>query len=143
MTDPHWVRVAAAADVVPGVARCVTAAGVDVALFNVDGEICAVENRCPHKDGQFVGGLVRHGIVTCPLHFWRFDVRRGERIGEPAIRLVRYRTRVRDGQVEVLVPPPRPGERGCPPGSQPRSMREVLLERARAGEPVSPPPSRS
>lgn len=133
MTDAHWVRVAAAADVVPGTVRCVTAAGVDVALFNVNGEVSAYENRCPHKDGSFDGGLVSHGIVTCPLHFWRFDVRRGERIGEPDIRLARYETRVRDGQVEVLLPPPRPA----------RSMREVLLERARSAEPLTLPTSRS
>jgi hypothetical protein len=52
--------------------------------------------------------MVRDGVVTCPLHWWRFDLLTGEHVGDPGLRLARYPVRVADGTVEVLVPPSPP-----------------------------------
>ena len=52
--------------------------GVGVAVFRVDGRLFALDNACTHEDGPLGEGVVRDGVVTCPYHDWRFDIRSGE-----------------------------------------------------------------
>jgi nitrite reductase/ring-hydroxylating ferredoxin subunit len=87
-----------------------------------DGEFVAMLDRCPHRDIPLSRGLVKDGMLTCPGHFWRFDLTTGERSDQPAVRATLYPTRVTDGWVEVCLPSPAPR----------RSMREWLLAQAHA-----------
>ncbi|HXF56775.1 MAG TPA: Rieske (2Fe-2S) protein [Actinomycetota bacterium] len=91
-----------------------------VAVFNVDGTLHALDGRCLHRGGPLAEGLVRDAVVTCPWHWWRYDLRTGERLGAPWLRLRRHPVRVEDGQILVEVPPPEP----------PVSVRELLLRHA-------------
>jgi nitrite reductase (NADH) small subunit len=55
----------------------------DIALFRLsDGEVLAVENRCPHKGGTLSEGMVCGKVVHCPLHDWKVDLRSGK-VQEP------------------------------------------------------------
>jgi 3-phenylpropionate/trans-cinnamate dioxygenase ferredoxin component len=105
----EWVAVASAAELPPGTARCAPAGEGDVAVFNVDGELLAVEARCLHRGGPLADGIVRDGIVTCPRHWWRYDLHTGERLGAPDLRLSCYPVRMVDGRIEVCVPTSRRG----------------------------------
>jgi nitrite reductase/ring-hydroxylating ferredoxin subunit len=50
----------------------------DLALFRIDGTVYCVTNVCPHKRLPVIyDGFVENGIVTCPMHGWRYDVRTG------------------------------------------------------------------
>lgn len=51
--------------------------GREVALFNINGQIHALENACPHMGGPLGEGEVEDCFVTCPWHGWQFDVRNG------------------------------------------------------------------
>lgn len=118
------VPVARVADLPPGGGLTVRAADRTVALFDVDGQPVAYDGRCRHKGGPIGDGFVRGGIVSCPLHWWRYDLRTGELVGHPSVRLERYATEVRDDIVFVSVPSPEPA-------APPTSIRERLLARAR------------
>lgn len=72
-----YVRVASKANVPEDSGLCVTFEGHQVALFNVEGEIFAIANICPHQGAPLAEGLQEDGIVECPLHGWLFDVRTG------------------------------------------------------------------
>ncbi|WP_432827130.1 bifunctional 3-phenylpropionate/cinnamic acid dioxygenase ferredoxin subunit [Dactylosporangium sp. CA-092794] len=73
-----------------------------VAVFNVDGELYAVEDRCTHQDAWLSDGFVEGVAVECPLHASLFDLRTGEPSGPPAVRPVRtFPVRVEDGDVVV------------------------------------------
>lgn len=51
---------------------------VDIALFNIDDEIFAVSNLCPHQHAPFIHeGFVENGCVVCPLHGWTFNLKNG------------------------------------------------------------------
>lgn len=51
---------------------------LELALFRLsDGEVKAVENRCPHKQGKLSEGIVCDRHVYCPLHDWRIDLADG------------------------------------------------------------------
>jgi nitrite reductase (NADH) small subunit len=104
----------------PGSAIAVEAGDRVIAVFNLDGELHALDGRCLHRGGPLAEGLVRDGVVTCPWHWWRYDLRTGERLGAPWLRLHRYPVRVEAGEVLVEVPPSR----------DPPSIREELLRHA-------------
>lgn len=82
-----------------GSRRLVEVKGRSIVVFNIDGELFALANRCPHQGGSlFHGRLVgllearepgcyrysrRGEIVRCPWHGWEFDVRTGKSWCEP------------------------------------------------------------
>jgi nitrite reductase/ring-hydroxylating ferredoxin subunit len=78
--------------------------GLLVALVRLDdGSIVAFENVCPHKAGPLGEGRIRDGIVACPWHGFRFDVRTGEPVGvESIMRLRLFPVTIRDGEVYVM-----------------------------------------
>jgi nitrite reductase/ring-hydroxylating ferredoxin subunit len=71
------VDICAVDDVPPGTSRAVRADGLDIALFNVDGTVFAIENSCLHQGAALSGGRLCGRPVTCRAHGWRFDVTTG------------------------------------------------------------------
>ena len=79
----------------------------DVGVYNVGGELRALEDRCSHDDGPLCEGDwdPEEGVVVCPRHGSNFDIRTGEPLTLPAFEPVStYAVRVEDGVVEVEVP---------------------------------------
>ena len=56
----------------------VTINGQHVAVFNVDGELFAFDDECPHVGGSLGSGKLEGKLVTCPNHDWKFDITTGE-----------------------------------------------------------------
>jgi nitrite reductase/ring-hydroxylating ferredoxin subunit len=104
----------------------VVAGGVAVAVFDLDGELVAVDDRCLHQGSSLFSGFVRAGIVTCPAHWWRYDLRTGQRVGAPHLRLRSLRVERVGDEVVVEVPASATGPIRPPP-----SLREQLLQHAR------------
>ena len=88
------VEAARLPDLPPGKALAVYIAGRDVALFNVDGEILAIGNECPHQSGSLGDGRLEGEIVTCPLHGWEFDARSGACMTVPGESVPRFPVRI-------------------------------------------------
>jgi nitrite reductase/ring-hydroxylating ferredoxin subunit len=55
----------------------VTGKGHTIAVFYHDGQVYAVDNRCPHMGFPLDRGTVRDGILTCHWHHARFDLSSG------------------------------------------------------------------
>ena len=82
--------------------------GRRLALFLHEGEIYALEDRCPHREGQLSRGHVDNGEAICPLHGWNFDLKTGISPYNPNDRITTYPCEIRDDQVLVdgaAVPP--------------------------------------
>jgi toluene monooxygenase system ferredoxin subunit len=47
-----------------------------VVLGLLDGELHAFDAMCPHAGGPMELSEVEGSIVSCPLHAWRFDLKR-------------------------------------------------------------------
>lgn len=100
----NWVKVAAVTDCPVGSLKGVSADGVRVVLVNVEGDICALLDRCSHEDYPLSDGELVGGDVVCMYHGARFDACTGARKALPAIRPVRsFPVEVRDGDVYVDV----------------------------------------
>jgi nitrite reductase/ring-hydroxylating ferredoxin subunit len=74
------IRVASGADVREGELHATEAAGRRLLLTRVDGQVHAVINRCPHMGMKMTRGEIRAGVLQCPWHGSRFDVRTGQNI---------------------------------------------------------------
>ncbi len=55
----------------------VTAQGHDIVLFYHEGEVHALDNRCPHMGFPLSRGSSKDGILTCDWHHARFDIKSG------------------------------------------------------------------
>ena len=75
-----------------------------VAVYHIGGEICVVQDICPHAGALLSRGEVNvdDGVVTCPEHGSRFNTCTGERVRGPSDDGLRtFRVVVEDGQVYV------------------------------------------
>jgi len=65
-----------------GTRRLVEAGDLEIAVFNVDGRIYALGNRCPHRGGPLIRGTLKETeagpVVRCPMHGWSFSLATGE-----------------------------------------------------------------
>ncbi len=75
-----------------------------IAVFWHNGQIYAVDNRCPHMGFPLHKGSVQDGILTCPWHHARFDLSCGCTFDLWADDVPSFPIEVRDGEVFVLVP---------------------------------------
>lgn len=72
-----------------------------LALFDHNGAVYAVDNRCPHMGFPLSRGSVCDGILTCHWHHARFDLESGGTFDPFADDVRVYPTRVVDGDVWV------------------------------------------
>lgn len=57
--------------------------GKEIAIFHTaNGDVYALINECPHKQGPLSQGIVHDTSVTCPLHNWRISLKTGQALGE-------------------------------------------------------------
>jgi 3-phenylpropionate/trans-cinnamate dioxygenase ferredoxin subunit len=82
-------KVAEVAEIVRGSMRRVEPGGEAVLLANVDGELFAISDRCTHMGGTLSKGTLEGGVVRCPRHGSKFDVRTGKNVGPAKIMLIK------------------------------------------------------
>lgn len=80
----------------------VVSGSVPIAVFYNDGDVRAIDNRCPHMGFPMHQGTVQDGIVTCHWHHARFDLNSGCTFDLWADDLDAYPVEVRDGDVFVM-----------------------------------------
>ena len=98
------VSIGQAADIPVGEGRVVEAEGMTLALFNVDGAFFALDNACAHRGGPLGEGDLDGTVVVCPWHAWRWDVKTGANVNNPAVKMPCFPVSVADGRVFVELP---------------------------------------
>ena len=100
-----FTRVATVQEIPVGKGKQVTVNGKQVALFNVGGTICAMEDTCCHRGAPLWEGDLEGNVVTCPWHGAQFDVTTGKHLTPPAPRdNAVYKVQVVGDEVQVEVP---------------------------------------
>ena len=98
--------VAPLAEFGPGSVKIVTLGLTSVGVYNCDGDLLAIEDRCSHDDGPLCEGDWDEDTcrVVCPRHGATFDLRTGRALTLPAFEGVpTYPVTVEDGMVMVEV----------------------------------------
>jgi len=82
-----FTPVANLSELPPGTAKRVYAANEAVALFNVNGTVYAIANRCTHARASLSEGTVDPArcAVTCPWHEGVFSLENGRVLGGPPV----------------------------------------------------------
>jgi 3-phenylpropionate/trans-cinnamate dioxygenase ferredoxin component len=100
------VNVCAAEELAPGSMRLVEADGRKIGVFNCDGDLYAIEDRCSHDDGPLAEGEFDADTCTveCPRHGSLFDLASGRPKTLPAYAPVEtFPVSIEDGQVLLEV----------------------------------------
>jgi len=101
MADSEYVRVADRAHLRDSGPEVVSPAGHAIALFHHEGEVYAVDNRCPHMGFPLSKGTVEDGLLTCHWHHARFELAEGDTLDIFADDVQTFPVEVRDGDVYV------------------------------------------
>lgn len=83
-----------------------------LAVFDHDGDVFAIDNRCPHMGFPMHKGTVKDGIVTCHWHEARFELCGGCTFDLWADDVAAFETRVEGDDVFVCTSPRQPADRG-------------------------------
>ena len=100
------VEVCPLAEFPSGTVRIVEAVPLlTIGVYNCDGELFAIEDRCSHDDGPLCEGEFDcvERVAVCPRHGARFDIQTGRALTLPAyIPVEAYPVRVRDDGIVVV-----------------------------------------
>ena len=98
-----WYEIGAIADLfAERDCRGVELAGEKIGLFQVDGEVHALDDICTHGAALLSDGDMEDGEVECPLHAGLVDVRTGHATGAPITRDTRrHDTKIVDDRLFV------------------------------------------
>ena len=88
------VQVGSLDDLRPGGVLAFRKDGTEMAVCNVNGEVFAVDNRCPHRGGPLAMGALHGTLLVCPWHGWEFDCTTGVCAFDPGLALRRYPVQV-------------------------------------------------
>jgi len=98
-------------------------AGRSYAVFVVGDVWHVTDGACPHHGGPLAEGLVREGVVTCPWHWYSYELATGRCRTAAGYELRRYPVVMAGGRPHASIPAPAP----------PRSWSQILREHARRG----------
>ncbi|MNF67344.1 3-phenylpropionate/cinnamic acid dioxygenase ferredoxin subunit [compost metagenome] len=98
-------RIAVSASQVPNVGERILLVdeGSSVALFNVDGQLYAIDDSCPHQGASLCSGRLEGQVIKCGAHGLRFDLASGYLLNSARLRVASYPVEVIDGQMFIVI----------------------------------------
>jgi 3-phenylpropionate/trans-cinnamate dioxygenase ferredoxin component len=80
------IEICPTSELPPGSMRLVEWEDLEIGVFNCNGQIYAIEDRCSHDNGPLVEGELDQETCTveCPRHGSRFDLKSGKPLTLPA-----------------------------------------------------------
>jgi nitrite reductase/ring-hydroxylating ferredoxin subunit len=94
-----WNYVMEDADLADGSMAPVYPLGVNVLIARIEGNLYAVSGSCAHMACPLFMGRLDGVIITCPCHDWKFDLRDGQFLDAPEIKLKTYPIKSESGKL--------------------------------------------
>jgi len=96
----------------------------EIALFNYKGHFYAIDNTCPHRGSPLGEGRIEEGVLICPNHEWRFELKSGWCPQNPELSTEVYPIKVHDGKIYIRLEKPKiEGAVGCTPNALPADLK--------------------
>jgi nitrite reductase/ring-hydroxylating ferredoxin subunit len=96
-----WIYVMEDAALPDGSMAPVYPLGVNVLVARVDKNLCAVSGSCAHMACPLFMGRLDGYILTCPCHDWQFDIRTGQFLDAPELKLSIYPVKSEAGKLYI------------------------------------------
>ena len=93
-------------ELAPGARTVVRHDGLEIGVFNCDGTVYAIEDRCSHDDGPLAEGTLDAAACTieCPRHGSLFDLTTGKPKTLPAyVPVETFPVRIEDDTIKLEV----------------------------------------
>jgi 3-phenylpropionate/trans-cinnamate dioxygenase ferredoxin component len=101
----EYIEIANTSELLPGERMIVEINDVPIAIFNLNGRLCAIKDECTHDHGPLGEGKVEGNIIVCPRHGARFDICSGKPVSTPAFQPTEsYPVRVTGDLIEIGIP---------------------------------------
>jgi 3-phenylpropionate/trans-cinnamate dioxygenase ferredoxin subunit len=107
----NYIEVATVEQLPTGKSLFVRVSGKELALFNVDGTIFAIDDSCLHQGMSLAASKFEGKVVTCSGHGWKYDVTTGSTLSSPGFGVASYPVKVVDGK--IMVEPESAGNRAA------------------------------
>jgi nitrite reductase/ring-hydroxylating ferredoxin subunit len=101
-----WVDAGSVEELPDGSRRLLRTGGCEIALFNVQDRVYALDDSCPHQGSSLVVGKVEGTTVTCRAHGLHFDLATGCMRSSLPLRVRTYPVRVEGGRVLIAIASP-------------------------------------
>ena len=95
------------ADLEIGKSAIIEVGDKEIALFNYKGDFYAIDNTCPHRGSPLGEGRIEEGILICPGHEWRFELKSGWCPQNPELSTEVYPIQVHDEKIYVRLEKPK------------------------------------
>ena len=124
MAKVKYTKVMKCADLEIGKSAIIEVADKEIALFNYKGNFYAIDNTCPHRGSPLGEGRVEEGILICPNHEWRFELKSGWCPQNPELSTEVYPIKVSDEKIYVRLEKQKvEGAAGSTPNTLPADLK--------------------
>ena len=97
-----YIRIAETHEIPKNKMRVFRVEGYEILVVNVEGELYAFENRCPHMGYPLYLGSLEGKVLTCGFHYAKFDVSTGRSLGQVAQEPLRmFKVKIQSSSVLV------------------------------------------
>ena len=98
----EWIDVAPVAELPAGSRKVIGSEIGAIAVFNLEGELYAIEDICTHDGGELASGICVGDQIICPRHGSRFCIKTGKVLTPPALEDIEtFPVRIENGTVQV------------------------------------------
>src|SRR3989440_7988664 len=101
----HYVRAASVTELEQRPFKVVTLEDRHILLLRADGQMRALDSRCPHMGYPLSQGTIKDGVLRCHWHHWRFDLASGGCFTEGGDDVAVFPLEIRDGEIWVSPTP--------------------------------------
>ncbi len=104
VSDDNLLFLCKSADLAPGSILKVEREAGALAVYNLEGEFFATDDRCTHGLASLSNGDIVDGEIECTMHFGTFDIKTGEPRQSPcSVAIKTYKVEVRGDDVFAVI----------------------------------------
>ncbi|MDX8395150.1 MAG: non-heme iron oxygenase ferredoxin subunit [Mariprofundaceae bacterium] len=98
----EWIDVCLVGELRFGGRKVVHTEAGPIVVFNLDGELYAIEDLCSHDGGELASGPCDDDQIICPRHGARFCIKTGKALTPPAYEDIEaFPVRVEMGIIQI------------------------------------------
>jgi len=99
-----YVKISETKNVPRNTMRVFKVEGLEILIVNVEGELYAFENRCPHMGYPLYFGSLEGKVLTCGFHYAKFNVTTGKSLGAVTHKSLKtFKVKIQDSSILVEV----------------------------------------